>query len=176
MKSKLKYSFIIGITLVLLIFNVIPVLIFEERSGISVHSFVPMAVMLLTLVNGVLSCVFKHKGNFLMIRKHQSGIFSTDKDYTFTKEYENEFRMMLLIYCIPIPFYIPIIFFASSSEQVIWTLLVFFLPQAVFIFRGIYQTLQDVKKEKLKQEELEMQRREQERREELRYWSNKDLH
>lgn len=169
-KSMLKYSLIFCITLALLLVNIIPVLVFWGSATISVYSLPPMAVMALVVINGVLSCVFKHKGNFLMIRKYRSAIFSADKDYTFTDEYEKEFRWMLLIYCAAIPFYIPIIFFASSWSQTLWTLLVFFIPQVIFIAHGIYQTVQDVKEEKRRQAQLEKERKEQERREELGYW------
>lgn len=170
MKYNLKYSFVFCITLILLIINIIPILVFAERSMISVYSFPPTAVMALVVLNGVLSCIFKHKGNFLMISKYPGFIFLDDKEYTFTEEYEREFRWMLLVYCAAIPFYLPIIFFASSWPQTLWALLVFFIPQAIFVGHGIYQTVQEVKKEKRKQEQLEKERIEQERREELGYW------
>jgi hypothetical protein len=126
--------------------------------------------MSLVTVNGILACLFKHKGNFLMFGKKHGFIFSQDKDYTFNDDHENEFRLMLLVYCAAIPFYLPVIFFASSWPQTLWTLFVLFVPQAIFIIQGIYKTVQDVKKEKLLQEQIQKERIEQERREELGRW------
>ncbi len=170
MKHRLKYSHIFCITIVLLIINLIPFLAFRENFVISVYTLPPICVMSLVIINGVLSCIFKHKGNFLMIRKYRSAIFSADKDYTFTEKYEKEFRWILLIYCAAIPFYLPVIFFASSWPQTFWTLLVLYIPQAIFVAHGIYETVQHMKKERLRQEQLEKERVEQERREELGYW------
>ena len=87
------------------------------------------------------------------------------KDRTLTDGYEKEFRMMLLIYCAAIPFYIPIICFASNWADTLWTLLVFIVPQGIFIAHEIRKTIQDVKIQK----EREKERIEQERREELGY-------
>lgn len=170
MKKSLKYSHVFYITLALLMINVIPSIIFRDEIELSLYSLPPIAVAVMVSVNGVLACIFKRKGNFLMIRKYHSAIFSKDKAYTFTDEYEREFRRMLLIYCAAIPFYIPIICFASNWQQTLWTLLVFFIPQGIFIIHGIHQTVQDVKQEKLRQEQLQKELKEQEEREELGRW------
>ncbi len=77
---------------------------------------------------------------------------------------------MLFVYLVAIPFYIPIIFFASSWWETLWALAVFLFPQATYIVHGIYQTIQDVKESKRKQAQLEKERIEQERREELGHW------
>ena len=170
MKYKLKYSHIFYITLAILIINLIPVIYFRKSFVLSQYALPPIIVMSLVIVNGILSCVFKHKGNFLIIRKHHSFIFSSDKDYTFAEEYERNFRRMLLVYCTAIPFYLPVAFFASNWSQTLWTLLVLLVPQAIFIIHNIYETIHDVKKEKILQERLRKEKIEQERREELGHW------
>ena len=105
-----------------------------------------------------------------MIRKYRDSIFMEDKANTFTDEYEIEFRWMLLVYCATIPFYIPVIFFASGLLQTLWSLLILLVPQIVFTIHTIYKTVQYIKKEKLRQAQLENERIEQERREELGHW------
>ena len=170
MKHKLTYSAIICVTLILLVLNVIPIIIFFKSCRLSVYSFPVFAVMAYVIINGVISYFFRHKGNFLMIRRYRSELFRDDQDVTFTDGYEREFRWMLLIYCIPIPFYLPIGFFASSWSHTLWTLLVFLLPQLIFLGYGIYETAQHVKSEKLRREQLENELKEQERREELGFW------
>ena len=170
MKLILKYPVIICFTLIVFIINIISVFVFGEIVKISVYSVAPTVVMALAVINGVFACVFKHKGNFLMIRKYHSNVFSADKNYTFTDEYEKNFRWMLFVYLVAIPFYIPIIFFASSWRETLWTLAVFFFPQATYIAHGVYQTIQDVKESNRKQAQLKKERTEQERREELGHW------
>ena len=169
MKKTLKYPHIFCIVLAVLLINAIPLLVFREKAGISVYSRFSIAIMVLDVVNGILACIYKHKGNFLVIGS-SSSTFSADKEHTFTEEYEREFRLMLLIYCSAIPFYIPVIFFASSWAETLWAVLVFFAPQVIFIARGIYQTMQDVKEEKRVQAQREKERKEQEAREELGRW------
>ena len=99
-----------------------------------------------------------------------SNIFSEDKEYTFTEEYERKFRWMLLVYFAAIPFYLPIICFATTWQQILWSLLVAFVPQGIFIGCGIAGTIGEAKKERLRQAQLEKERIEQERREELGRW------
>ena len=170
MKKHLKYSHIFFVTLGLLIVNAIPVIVFRDQIKISAYSLIAITVAAVVVFNGILACLFKHKGNFLIMRKHNGAIFSEDKDHTFTNRYECEFRRMLLIYCAAIPFYIPIICFASNLQEALWSLLVYSVPQIIFLVNEIRKTLKDVKKEKLHQAQLEKERIEQERREELGHW------
>ena len=163
-RSRLSYGTILATTASLLLLNIIFVLIFRKNISISTYSLPPIALGVLVLINGVLACILKHKGNFLVIRKHRGMLFYL-KDRTLTDSYEKEFRMMLLIYCAAIPFYIPIICFASNWADTLWTLLVFIVPQGIFIAHEIRKTIQDVKIQK----EREKERIEQERREELGY-------
>lgn len=169
MKPKLKYSLIITIVAILLILNVQPVIIFWERASFSKYSFMPAFIMACIVTIGIFACVLRHKGNFLMFGGSRS-VFRDDKDYTFTDEYDRRFRWMLLVYFAAVPFYIPLIFFTKSDVDLLWMLPVIFVPQAVFIAHGIYETLQDVEEEKRRQEQFEKERAEQEKREELGRW------
>ena len=76
---------------------------------------------------------------------------------------------MLLVFFLPIPFYIPVIFFVSGAPQMLLDLLLLFAPQFVFIAWGVRNTLKDVKAAKERAAALEKERIEQERREELGY-------
>ncbi len=68
---------------------------------------------LIVIINGVLALIFKHKGNFFIIRKYNNP-FTNDNDYTFTPEYDKRFILSFAIYFAPIPFYLPLILFTSD--------------------------------------------------------------
>jgi hypothetical protein len=170
MKKRLKYSHIFYITFALFILNIIPLIIFQNQIQISTNSIATIALAGIVILQGVLAYSFKHKGNFLMINRYRHTGFSEDKDYTFTDEYEREFRWMLLIYCLPIPFYLPVIFFATSWKHTIWALILYIAPQVIYVIHGIYQTVQMVKETKRREAQLQKEREEQEKREELGYW------
>ncbi len=168
--KPLRYFVHLFTVLALLLLDLVLLLIFKEHAVLSVYSLIPLAFMALAVLNGILSCLLKRKGNFLILGKRFGPFFYEDLDYTFTEAYEKQFRRMLLIYLAAIPFYIPIIFFAKSFPETLFTLLVFFVPQIIFILMGIKGTLNEVKTQKRKEEAERRERKEQERREELGYW------
>ena len=170
MKSILKYRFIFLSVLIASVLNILPVIVFWSKAAVSRYSLAPMGIMALVILNGILACIFKNKGNFLMIRNYRWSLFSEDREYTFTDAYERQFRWMLLIYCTSIPFYVPIIFFSSSWSNTLWTLLVLLIPQGSFIAYDIKKTVDDVKASKRHRERLEQERIKQEQREELGRW------
>lgn len=167
---KKQNAVIVGVTFLLLFLNALSVLLFKKYAALSECSLIPLAFMVLAILNGALSCLLKHKGNFLMLGKHFGAFFDDDADYTFTEEYEARFRLMLFIYSAFIPFYIPIIFFAKSVLQALPSLAVFFLPQLIFVLMGIADTAREFKAQRHKEETERREREEQERREELGAW------
>ncbi len=140
MKFIQKYPFMIGITLVLLLLNVIPVLVLPERAGLSNYSLFPTVLMVLVMVNGLAACIDKHKGNYLMLGSRRGAGFTPHRSYTKSDRYEKEFRWMLLV------------------------------PQTVFLVHDIYGSIQSAKELRQIQAQRERERVEQERREELGRW------
>ncbi len=167
MKKTLKYSHIFCIVLAILIANVIPVIIFRDKIKIEAFSIWSILVAIGHIWTGIIACALKHKGNYFELRISSYSFFTSDKNYTYTPEYEREFRASMLVFFAVIPFYIPVICFTSGYSQLGWTFLVFFVPQLIFVVNGMLQTLGDVKKEKLRQAQLEKQRLDQEKSEEL---------
>ena len=175
MKKPLSYRTMFFVVALLLLLNLLPIFFFAERAKFSVFSLLPLTTALLMCIHALLAFLFKHKGNFLMLRRKTFvwiflHVFSEDKDYTFTEEYESEFRRMLLVYCAAVPFYIPIVAFTTTAPQMLWTLVPLFFPQLVYTVWGIRATLRDVEKDKARRAERDRERREQERREELGHW------
>lgn len=146
--------------------NTVPLLIFKDSMVFSAQSVVSVVIMLLVSANGILSYFFRHKGNFLLLRKSHGSIFSANKDYTFTKEYSREFFWQFLVYCMAIPFYIPCIFFVSKWEHTLWTLCVLFAPHVIYVVYGIGSTVKDVKEYRAAQQKTEQELKEQMQKEE----------
>ena len=155
---------------VILMINILIVLSKKSSMAISEFSIPALFLMIAMIINGILSYLLRHKGNGLTFSRFHCSPFAPDRDYTFEESYTKRFFIMLKIYCLVIPFYIPQIFFASNYLQTLWALLTFFIPQIVFIIMGVTDILKDVKEYKAKTEQLEKERLLQEQREELGKW------
>lgn len=155
---------------VILMINILIVLSKKSSMAISEFSIPALFLMIAMIINGILSYLLRHKGNGLTFSRFDCSPFAPDRDYTFEESYTKRFFIMLKIYCLVIPFYIPQIFFASNYLQMLWALLTFFIPQIVFIIMGVTDVLKDVKEYKAKTEQLEKERLLQEQREELGKW------
>ncbi len=156
---------------VVLIINILIVLSQISNIRVSSFSLPALFLMIIMVIHAALSYLLRHKGNYLPFRRFgRPNPFATDKDYTFNDIYIYRFFLMLKIYCLAIPFYIPQIFLTSSYIGSLWALVVFFSPQFVYVIIGIVDTLKDVKENKVKEEQLEKERIAQERREEFGKW------
>ena len=155
---------------VILMINILIVLSKKSSMAISEFSIPALFLMIAMIINGILSYLLRHKGNGLTFSRFDCNPFAPDRDYTFEESYTKRFFIMLKIYCLVIPFYIPQIFFASNYLQTLWALLTFFIPQIVFIIMGVTDVLKDVKEYKAKTKQLEKERLLQEQREELGKW------
>ena len=155
---------------VILMINILIVLSKKSSMAISEFSIPALFLMIAMIINGILSYLLRHKGNGLTFSRFDCNPFAPDRDYTFEESYTKRFFIMLKIYCLVIPFYIPQIFFASNYLQTLWALLTFFIPQIVFIIMVVTDVLKDVKEYKAKTEQLEKERLLQEQREELGKW------
>ena len=135
---------------VILMINILIVLSKKSSMAISEFSIPALFLMIAMIINGILSYLLRHKGNGLTFSRFDCNPFAPDRDYTFEESYTKRFFIMLKIYCLVIPFYIPQIFFASNYLQTLWALLTFFIPQIVFIIMGVTDILKDVKEYKAK--------------------------
>ncbi len=172
MKKPIKYSLIVCVTLALLVVNMIPVFLFRDRARVTSYASVAILLLLLHTARTVSACFLKHKGNMFLIRGKYAHIhiYSPDREETFTPAYEREFRVLLLVHCMAIPFYIPLIFFVHSWENTLWDLLLFFLPPLIAVANEMRKMYAAAKKAKQRDAALEHERIEQERREEEGHW------
>ena len=169
-KKPLSYPLILGILALLFLVNICPVLILQDRVELNNFSLIPAAVAVLVLLNGLGALLFKHVDNYFNFGTPRRGLFTAPKEYTYTEEYEREFRWMMLVYFAAVPFYIPCICFSSDYAETAWTLVPLAGPQLVFMLHGMYETVQHVKTAKAEAEQRERELREQEQREELGVW------
>lgn len=167
MKLKLKYSHVIYTVAATLIISLILTVIFWRPFEYSGFSLISIALALIMIINAILAIVYKHKGNFFLRKMYLSSILSKDRDYTFTDEYENKFRLTLLVHCGVIPFYLPVILVTQGWTQSALALSICLIPEAFFLIYQIGQTFSDAKKEMHRQQQQDKERIEQEKREEL---------
>ena len=154
----------------ILIGNIIPVIVNREETQITKYSVPAIMLMLIVIINGVLSYFLRHKGNYLVFRKHRPNEFASDKDYTCSEEYLKRFFGMLELYCAAIPFYIPQIFLTTSNIQTLWALFVFIVPQIIFLIQDIGHAANEFKQAENRRKQREEELKEQVRREEQGYW------
>ena len=172
MKKPIPYYVTLLAVLISLLLNMIPVVLLWEQAGVTIFSSFPLLCLIVALSNGFVACVCKHKGDYFGMRKWGTLIpfFQSDREYTFTEEYDRKFRWMLLVYFLPVPCYLPIILLANSMWDMLWALLVLLAPQIVYITVDVKEFVKEVKEQKEKEAKQERERLEQERREELGHW------
>lgn len=176
MKEFLKRRMVLIGTLLSLTVNIILLCVFRDRSDVTRESWFPALLMFIVILNGVLACCYKHKANYLLIGIGGTGsmdryaILFEDKAYTFEEAYEIEFRWMLLVYCVAIPFYLPAIYLAKGGFCYIWGFVVLIVPQLVFWIYYLCGSIKDGKEAKQRRLQAQKELEEQKRREELGYW------
>lgn len=171
MKPKKQLYYVLLFVAVLSL-NVLSLFLFRKHAQITKYSIPAICLLAFHLLYGLLAYLFRHKGNFLrlkriFIRHFKFYFFEPDKEYTFTKEYKQHFNQMLAIYCFVLPFYIPCIFFTSTAVAMPFALLIFLFPQIIFVSKEIRGFANDINDAKQKKQQLEEELKEQERREEM---------
>lgn len=179
MKRK-KYIFYYAMAFAGLLFlNILSVIIFRNHAQITKYSIPAIALMVFAILYGLAACIFKRTGNFLrynyrFLKYFIFNFFEPEKEFTFTVDYEDRFNKMLAIYFIVIPFYIPCIFFSSTAATMPIAVIVFLVPQIIFVAWDIFDRTQyvkyNVKYKKQEAKRLEEELKEQQRREEMGRW------
>ncbi len=160
---------------VLLLLNILSVVIFRKHAEITKYSIPAIALMVFAILYGLAACIFKRTGNFLrydyrFLKYFIFNFFEPEKEFTFTVDYEDRFNKMLAIYYIVIPFYIPCIFFSSTAATMPIAVIVFLVPQIIFVAWDIFDRVQYVKYKKQEARRLEEELKQQQRREEMGRW------
>ncbi len=171
-----KYKIINTVFIVAVIaITVIPMLLLWQNIGITKYSIPAICLSAFHVIYGGMAYALRHKKNYLpysvrFIKHFAFNLFEPNKDYTYTKEYKTCFYRMLAVYFAVVPMYIPCIFLSSTAFAMPLAVIVFLIPQAVFITFQIRSFSAEFKMERQKREFEEQQRKEQEKREEMGQW------
>ena len=147
-----KYKKInIVIIAVIVIVSALPMLLFWNRLQVTKYSIPAICFLVFHLLYGLIAYIFQHKGNFLrfnlfFLRQMDFYLFCKDnKEYTFTKEYEQEFNRMLAIYYSTVPMYVPCIFLSATPAVMVVPLVVFAIPQVYLIIKEMRENVVYIK-------------------------------
>jgi len=167
---------IINLILVLAILTVsiLPILLFRSSLQITKLSIPAICILAFHLLYGFAAYCFRHKGNFLrfnflFLRHFIFNFVEPNEDYTYTKEYKKNFYRMFAIYLCVIPMYIPCIFIPFTLSY-IPALVIFLIPQILFVFVELQDYLSTIKKAKEETLKHEQEREIQEKKEETGSW------
>lgn len=176
-----KYRKINAIIIVaVFIVSILPMLLLWNRLQVTKYSIPAICFLVFHLLYGLTAYIFQHKGNFLRLNLYflrQMDFFlfcKENKEYTFTKEYEQEFNRMLAIYYSVVPMYVPCIFLSATPTVMVVPLVVFAIPQVYLLIKEKREDAAYIKErirmKKQMDDVLEQQRIEQERRESMGKW------
>ncbi len=164
----------------ILIISALPMLLFWNRLQVTKYSIPAICFLVFHLLYGLIAYIFQHKGNFLrlnlfFLQRMDFFLFCVEnEEYTFTKEYEQEFNRMLAIYYSTVPMYVPCVFLSATPAVMAVPLVVFAIPQVYLFIKEIRKDVAYIKErirmKKQMDDVLEQQRIEQERRESMGKW------
>ena len=171
-KHGILNLFLVLVGLLMMVIGLFPVLLYADQVHITKYSIPAIALLIFHLLYGILAYFFRYKGNYLrfspfFLRHLGSYLFESNKDYTLTKEYRQRFSRMLWVYFAVVPLYIPCVFLTTSAPSMMLAVLVFLMPQALFVSWEVRDFSNRLKQKREKQMKEERERREQERREEM---------
>lgn len=171
-----KYTIINLLLFLGIIFiSILPMLIFMDKIEITKFSIPAICLFVFHLLYGFVAYCFRHKGNFLrfnhlFLRHFWFNFVEPNKQYTYTKEYRQTFYRMLALYFAVVPMYIPCIFLTATLVAMPIALIVFFVPQMLFISFEVREISNDIKQARQKKHQEDHEKKEQEYRESIGKW------
>lgn len=155
--------------------SIIPVIAYKKNLHITKYSIPAIFLFVFHLLYGLLAYYLRYKGNFLrfnrlLLKQIVFYFFESNREYTFTEEYKKKFYRMFVVYYSVVPMYIPCIFLTSTVGAMPIALIVFAIPQVLFVLAGCGGVVNSITKENQKNQQLDRERAEQERREKNGQW------
>ncbi len=174
---KIKKCLYVVLSVVVLILNALPMIIFRDDVAITKYSIVSIAFSVFSVVYAVIAFILKDKGNLFVAGKHWlyraiSMSFSKNESKAEDEAYKKEFELSAFIFCVTIPTYITFAFFANGfysalSQALGWTIVRLMAMLVVVIVPPIVKEMKAKKQQRIKDE---ADRKEQERRESMGEW------
>ena len=177
MKTKKIINLIVFV--LICVVSILPIVLFWDNIGITKYSIAAVAFLIDHLVYGFLAIVFQNKGNFLrfspfFLSHLDRYLFRKNKEYTYTREYEQKFLKMLAIYFSTLPMYLPCILLTKTLAAMPISMVVFGLPQIYFLICETYDTVIYVKRRRSEDIQykkwLDKELKEQKKKEEMGKW------
>ncbi len=165
----------IAVACIIAVITILPLLLFRQNIRVTKYSIPAICLCAFHIIYGLLAYALRHKRNYLpysvrLLRHFAFNLFESDKDYTYTKEYNRRFFRMLAVYFAVVPMYIPCILLTSAAAAMPVAVLIFLFPQLLFLYVAIRDFSNDVKFARQRKRQLQMEKQEQERREKLGKW------
>lgn len=160
-----------------LLLNILPIIIFNNDGAITKYSIPSVAVIIFSVIYAIIAYSLRNRGNLILGGRNKLFLilmrtFSADKSYTMHPEYKKEFIRTSMIYCIAIPFYIPLAFFADNIYSAIfWPLSWYIIVHVVIMLIAFIPPIKNIiETKKAKKVQDEIHRQEQERLESMGKW------
>ncbi len=173
---KNKKIIYVSLSIAALILNALP-FIFRDDAALTAYSFVSIAFAICSIVYASIGFMLRDKGNLFLAGKHWyyrllSLTFSKNKSYTEDAEYKKEFELSAFIFCVTIPTYITLAFFAvgfysAISQAVSWTIVRSVAIIMIVIIPRIIKAIKAKNQQRLRDD---ADRKEQERLESMGKW------
>ena len=174
--SKNKKILIISIIASVLL-NILTVVVNIKQAALTLSSIPALVFIVCSVIYAMIAYDMRDSGNLLLIGSDKifwiiRHSFKTSEYVTSQKNYEKEFRLTLLIYCIFIPCYIPMIFLSKSVFGAFMSILsVLLAEELIIIFTFvIFRWTSLVKSDREQKLSDEAARIEQEKRESMGKW------
>ena len=176
--GKLKKGRIIyvGLFAVALIINALPIIIRGDVS-ITKYSAIPLAFAIGSITYAVVAFILKDKGNLFLAGRYWfyravSLVFSAHDTKEEGEEYQKKFALSAFIFCVTIPTYVTLGFFAnefySALSQALWVTILREIAIIVFVLTP--PIIKRIKEKKQQRIQDDTERKEQERRESMGKW------
>lgn len=173
MKNTRKIMYVV-LTVAILTLNALPIIIYGDDIAITKYSIPSIAFAICSVAYAVIAFLLKNKGNLFVAGKFWfyralSLTFSENESYT---EYKKEFELSAFIYCVTIPTYITLAFFANGfysalSQALGWSIVRLIAIIIVVIIPHIIKQIKAKKQQLIKDE---ANKKEQERLESMGKW------
>lgn len=173
---KKRRSIYIILSVVALILNLL-LIILRDDAAITRHSTVSIVFAVCSVAYAVMAFLYKEKGNLFVAGKFWfyralSLTFSEKRSQAEKEKYKAEFELSAFLYCVTIPTYITLAFFATGfysalSQALGWTVIRLLAIIIVVLVPPIFGGIKEKKQQRIKDE---TDRKEQERRESTGKW------
>ena len=175
MKNKSNVILIL-LSIAILVACVLPVIL-NEDAAISFNSIPAIAFGVCSSIYAIIAFLNRKKGNLFVLGRDKLFIaflrsLSDDKPNTDSEEYRKEFALSAFIFCVSIPFYIPLAFFAKGLYTALSSALFVTILRLLFtlILVLVPRIIKNAKDQKQGRVNDEAARKEQERRESMGKW------